>query len=166
MVSFAGVIALAGCVLLIVAGRREAASPASRIAEGLICVPLGLMALATFSITWPLDWVKAGPVISATFRASEYDLRYLQYPGGDFYSDRLEVASGGARRAHIYLNVDNYKCWYGAIARAGDQVTFTCLPFGGRSAISIEWLEAQLQGCPQSECNLSDNYYEWMGLRH
>ena len=92
----------------------------------------GFLALAVLSVAWPLDWIKPGPTISATFRTSDYELNYVQNPGVDFYSDVLEVASGGTRRAHIYLNVDNYKCWYGVVAHAGDRVSFTCLPFGGR----------------------------------
>jgi hypothetical protein len=166
MLPFAGAMALAVGVIFITAAKRQAASASRRITTYTTGGLFGLLALSIFSVAWPLDWVKAGPVIRATFRASDYELRYVQYPGIDFYSDLLEVASGGTRQAHIYLNVDNYKCWYGAIIHAGDQVTFDCLPFGGRSMISMEWLEMQLQGCRHSDCDLSSDYYEWTGNQH
>jgi hypothetical protein len=166
MLPFLGVMALAGGLVLAAAAMGRAASPARRILGYGTGVLFGSLALGVFSITWPLDWVRAGPIVSATFRASGYELRYVQYPGEDFYSDVLEVASGETRRARIYLNVDNYKCWYGAITQAGDRATFACLPFGGRSTISTDWLETQLQDCGHSDCDLSSVFYEWMGMQN
>jgi hypothetical protein len=136
-------------------------SPGRRVVLAGLAGLAGVLGMGLFGLAWPLDWVNPTASTRAEITTAGYRIRYVQTPGGDFYSDTLEISAQPGHRAFINLNVDSYKCWVGSLIQQGDRVNFDCGMFDGGGEISLAWLQEQMATCRGNSCNLSEAYYAW-----
>ena len=127
----------------------------------LLALLVTALAIWLLSVVWPLDWINPTPSTRAELNRSGFQIRYVQFPGAEFYADTVEISDHEGHNAFVYWDVDNYKCWIGSVRQAGDLVSFRCWPSTGGGDISMAWLEAHISGCGAASCNLSDVYYMW-----
>jgi hypothetical protein len=139
----------------------RAASRARQLVLAGLAGLAGALGLVLFGLAWPLDWVNPTSSTRAEITLTGYRIQYVQTPGGDFYSDALEITGQAGQQAFISLNVDSYKCWVGSLLQQGDRVKFDCWPLPAGGEISLAWLEAQMAACRADPCNLSEAYYAW-----
>jgi hypothetical protein len=125
---------------------------------GLVSV---LFAGFTYPI-WPLDWLAPATSTRSSAQLAGYTIDYVQFPGGDFYTDRLEVRNNSGKFAFIALSPDNGKCWVGWTAQTDIGVEFYCFPAGRMATLETKWLAEQMETCVSSSCDLS---WKWFSRR-
>jgi hypothetical protein len=108
---------------------------------------------------WPWDWLRPTASTRSTAQVAGYTMDYVQFPGGDFYSDRLEISDGRGTSAMVSLSPDNGKCWIGWTAHTEAQVDFYCFPMGRMATLEVAWLMEQLRTCPRPRCDLSAAWF-------
>jgi hypothetical protein len=130
-----------------------------RYALGATTVLLAGVTSPFWSILWPFDWLAPAPSTRASAQLGEYRINYVQYPGGDFYADRLEVTHPRGKSAFIALVPDSGKCWVGWTVSIDTGVEFHCLGVGRIAAVETLWLVGQMEACANSPCDLSAKWY-------